>query len=644
MQTTRSRPAVSVRALVLGAILIPLNVYWIMMVEGIWHTGHPTVMALPWGVVFNVIILLLLNTLLRRLAPRLVMTQAELVTIYVMVAIASALAGHDTLQLGVPNLAYGWWYANEANGWEALFHSYIPRFATVSDPRILEPFFDGHSTLYTPTRVAAWLGPVLWWCAVVLSVGLVMVGINVLIRKQWTEREKLGFPLVQLPLAMTADGGGSGFFANRLLWLGIAMGAGLDLWNGLHFFIPSLPIIDVRHDGGNYLDTWSWGLPWSAMGRIQFPLYPFMTALGFLVPLDLCFSMWFFYVFRKLQQVVAAAMPLPLMPALPYLGEQSYGAWFVLFGYSMWVGRKYFGELGRSIWEGRLSDETGAQDPMSLRAALLAIVAGSAFLVYFCLKAGMTILSVIPFLGFVFLIHTALTRVRAELGPPAHEMAGDMHAARLQVMIAGSRNVGARNLTIFPLFWWLTGRGYRTTPMPFQLEGLKMAEISGAEPTRLAGAMALAFLLGGVFSYWAAIHLTYQHGYSPLIGHNIGQWNQLASWLNYPQDPSWQGITFIGVGGLFTAFLVWMRINFLWFPFHPAGYALGMVFGVEYFWSCLFIAWLIKWAILRWGGHNAYQRSIPVVYGVIIGEYAVGALWSAMSVVLQRPMYDFSPG
>lgn len=64
------RPAVTSRALILGAILIPFNVYWVMMVEGIWHTGHPTVMALPWGVVFNIIILLLANVVLKRFFPR----------------------------------------------------------------------------------------------------------------------------------------------------------------------------------------------------------------------------------------------------------------------------------------------------------------------------------------------------------------------------------------------------------------------------------------------------------------------------------------------------------------------------------------------------------------------------------------------
>ncbi|MGD9497071.1 MAG: DUF6785 family protein [Armatimonadota bacterium] len=638
------RPAVSTRSLVLGALLIPLNVYWVMMVEGIWHAGHPTVMALPWGVVFNIIVLLLVNALVRLVRPAWAFTQAELVTIYVMVCIAMMLAGHDTLQLGVPNMAYPYWYATEANDWETLIHPWLPEFATVSQMSVIEPFFEGHETLYRPDRIMAWLWPTLWWCAVVFAVGLIMIGIAALLRRQWTEREKLGYPVVQLPLAMTEEGGSRRFFANRVLWLGILLAAGLDIYNGLHSFWPALPLVDVHYSGKHYIDTRPWGLPWSAAGRIPLPLYPFLIALGFMIPLDLCFSMWFFYLVRKLMQVAVAATPVPLLPGLPYLDQQSFGAWFALFGYAMWMSRRWLVELGGSVWQGRLSDQIAAGDPMSYRAAVGAVAAGLAFVIYFCTRAGMTLAATVPFVAFAIVIHTALTRVRAELGPPAHEMAGNMNAAHLQIMFAGTRALGPANLSIFPLFWWLTGRGYRTTPMPVQLEGFRMAQVSGAEPQRLAVGMALAFLLGGLSTYWSAIHLTYQHGVSPLVTHNAAQWNLLASWLNYPREASWQQVTFVGVGALATWGMMWMRLRFLWWPLHPAGYALGMLFGVDYFWSCLLIAWALKWAILRWGGQRVYHRFVPFVFGVVIGEYAVGAFWSALGVLLQRPLYDFSPG
>ena len=131
------------RAILLGALLIPFNCYWIMMVEGIWHSGHPTAISLAWNVVFNLLVLLMLNQLLKRFSPRLAFTQAEFVTVYVMLASASALAGHDTLQLGIPNLSHPWYFATEANKWAELFQKYLPKSLTVPDLSVLMPFYDG---------------------------------------------------------------------------------------------------------------------------------------------------------------------------------------------------------------------------------------------------------------------------------------------------------------------------------------------------------------------------------------------------------------------------------------------------------------------------------------------------------------------
>jgi hypothetical protein len=638
------RGAVTLRAILLGAVLIVPNAWWIMMVEGTWHSGHPTAISLGWNVVFNILVLLCINLLLKRFAPRHALTQAEFVTVYVMLSIAAALAGHDTLQLGVPNMSHPWYFATDANKWGVLFQKYLPRFLTVSEPRVIEDWYDGGTTLYTAERLRAWTGPVLWWCAFILALGLVMTGLNILLRKQWTEREKLGFPIVQLPLAMTRDGGSLDFFRNRMLWIGIISAASLDIWNGLHYFWPVIPLIDVRHDHDHYIDTQPWGAPWNAMGRIWLPLYPFIIAFGFLLPLDLCFAMWFFFIFRKLQQVAARAAPIPYFPLLPYLNEQSTGAWIALFAYATWTGRRYFKDLVVTALQGRASGVVDPHDPLSQRGAFAAIGIGMAFIVYFCLKAGMTLGCIIPFFAFTLIVFLALTRMRAELGPPAHEMAGGMNAGQVLVGIVGTRALGPSNLTMFPLFWWMTGRGYRSTPMPHQLEGFYLAQEAKMDPRRLGIAMAIAFALGGLSSYWSAIAQTYGHGTGPLIWHNGGQWNLLASWTGNDVPPNYQGTAFMGAGFLATLGLAWMRTRFLWWPFHPAGYALGMLFGVEYFWTCLVIAFALKLLVLRYGGHQLNQKVLPLMYGVIIGEYSVGAFWSVMSVILKQPMYDFCPG
>ena len=79
-----------------------------------------------------------------------------------------------------------------------------------------------------------------------------MLMINVLVRRQWVETEKLTYPIIQLPLRMIDDPGG--LFRNKLLWAGFAIAGGLDLLNELHHIYPAIPAIHLKlHDLRQYL-------------------------------------------------------------------------------------------------------------------------------------------------------------------------------------------------------------------------------------------------------------------------------------------------------------------------------------------------------------------------------------------------------
>lgn len=638
---TRSR--VTWRSILIGILLIPLNTYWIMEVEGIWHTGHPTAMSIMWNVVFNVFVLTLINLLLKKFTPHKALTQGEFIVIYVMLSIASALAGHDTLQLGLPAMTHPFWFATEENRWAELFHRYLPKWLTVSDEKIIRPYYEGNATLYTPERIMAWLWPVLWWTAFILALGVVMVCLLVLLRKQWTENEKLSYPLVELPLAITEKGGAADLFKNRVLWLGFALGFLLDLNNGLARLIPSLPFIAVRHDaydlGRNFTTR-----PWNAIGWTPLPLYPFITALGYFLPVDLSFSLWFFYVFKKLQLVAASAWGTDVHPRLPFLSEQSYGAWVALFVFAMYTARRHL----KTIWERIAYGKGGredSQEPLTYRKAAIGILLGMAFIIYFCLRAKMSLGVVLIFFLMYFILAIGICRVRAELGPPAHEMAG-MNVPTIMVDFAGTGPIGAQNMTMFPLFYWFTGRGYRTQPWPYALEAMKMAERIGMDYRGMGLAMFIALWWGGLASYWAGIHLHYHQGATSngLVGHAWGQWYELVDRLQNPRKTDTLAVTFVFLGFAFTTFLIYMRTYFLWWPFHPAGYAISTNFGAEYFWSAILISWLIKALVLRYGGYRLYRRLMPLMFGLILGEYTMGAFWSVMSVLLQQNIYDFAPG
>jgi len=665
-------PSVTFRILAISTVLIFVNCYWIIEVEGIWHTNHATAMSLFWNSIFFLLALVLFNIfilrplvvwwprnipIVGRFAPRRPFSQGELITCYVMMTIASALAGHDSLQLGIPAVeGFPVWFQSQQNslGWDK-FTPLFPKWAMVQDLNILKPLYEGtgSSILYTKPHLMAWAGPVLLWCCFILALGSVMICMNVILRKQWMENEKLTYPIVQLPMAMTQDGGTLKFFQNKPLWIGILLGASLDIWNGLATLNPSLPMIVVRHDDPTrnlqpFLTTY----PWNAMGSIPLPLYPFIVALGYFLPLDLSFSLWFFYLFKKGLLVLAAVIGVEpgRLSTFPYLNQQSYGAWFAIVGVALWTAR---GHLSK-VWEKARHPSSAvlddSQEPMTYRTAVAGILLGMLFLTWFCMQAGMTLSIILMYFGFFFLLSIGITRVRAELGPPAHEMAGNMNGPFLLTLFLGTHGVGMPNLTMMSMFWWFSGRGYRTHPMPCQLEAMKMGQQGGVNMRGMGYAMMFAMFVGGFASFWAALHLQYGAGINTMTAHNWGQFQQLKSWNDSPVLPDFWGQIWVGVGAFAALGMMWMRMRFLWWPFHPAGYAIALNFGAEYYWSCLVISSGLKFLVLRYGGYKLNRRIMPFLFGVILGEYAVGAFWSLLSLFLNHgrliniKTYDFCPG
>ena len=647
-QDQHREPGVTWRAILIAIFLIPPNVFWVIEVECVWHSGHPTTISLFWNVVLNIFFLILINLFLKRVAPRSALTQGEMITIYAMLSIASGLAGHDTLALTIPALPHAFWFATIENDWADMFHAYIPQHLVVADRELIRGFYEGNTPFYNAKIGGAWIMPTLWWTSLIIALGTIMICVNVLIRKQWTEHEKLAYPIIQLPMAITERGGAAQLFRSRILWYGFIIAAVINVWHGLAHFFPVLPDFSVRHNARNWGRVFT-EKPWNAVGNIPVPLYPFVIGLGFLLPLDLSFSMWFFYLFEKAQRVFGSALAIPA--PFPYGSEQSIGGWMAIFVIALLVTRRHIANVVRTIL-GRPGGIDDSQEPIRYRTSLLLIILASLYVIWFCLKAGMTLPIILPFFAFFSAISIAITRVRAELGPPAHEMAGMCNAQQFLINILGTRRIGPNNLTVFPYFWFFSGRGYREHIMPHQLEAFKMAERANMNTKRLVLAMIIAVILGSLASFWATLSELYRlggaitgagGGIGPSVGH-IGQFGWLAGLFAFPRDPDVTAMGFMAGGMGLTFFLMVMRMRFIWWPLHPAGYPISMTGGVGYFWSCLVISSFLKWMALRFGGPGTYRTMVFFFFGVILGEYCVGAFWSVLSVIIREPIYDFAPG
>lgn len=623
----------TLKSVVIGLILVLINAYWVAVGSELWNTLQVTIASLFFNAVFTLFILSLLNLLFQKAFPKLALSQAEMLVIYVMVVMLSTISGHTMMGYLMGALAHPFWFATPENEWSELFLGNIPSWLTVSDKNVLKGYFEGESSLYLVQNLQAWLTPVLVWSGIIIALWFVLMYINVLLRKQWTERERLAYPIVQLPLEMTSAP--KVFFKNRWLWLGFAIAGSIDLINGLNFLYPSIPAIPVRiHQIGHLFRE----KPWNAIGSwTHVSFYPFVIGLAFFMPLDLSFSCWFFYVFGKAQAVFASAMGWRGI----YYFEQSIGAWIGMGIAAFWAGRGHFRQVIQKMLVNK-NEKDDLNEPISYRVAGIGIVGGLAFLTLLCLKAGMSLLIIGLFFAVYLVMALGITRVRAELGPPVHTIIYT-DPGRTLVAALGTRQLGAANMTIISFFYPLN-RCNRAHPMPSQLEAFKLSERSSMNNRQMMFAMMLAIVVSIIATFWIYLHLMYQNGAAAksrgyIVGIGWETYNRLQSWLTYPRETDYTAMGFIGFGFAFTIFLMAMKLRFIWWPFHPAGYVLTTGEGMVYSWFAVFISWALKFAILKHGGVRSYRKAVPFFLGLILGEYVIACSWSILGIILKIPTY-----
>ncbi|MDA1193284.1 MAG: hypothetical protein O3A46_16535, partial [Candidatus Poribacteria bacterium] len=231
---TPSRSGVSVRAILVGLLLVAVNAYWVGIASELWYSVYTLVNPFS-NAVFTLAMLLVVNVGLKRWLPSMAFTSAELLLVYVMVTTVSTISGHAFMAILMGALAHPFWYATPENQYVELFHRFIPDWMTVGDPEQMRGYFDGGSSLYVGDHWRVWIRPALIWSAFICAVYGSYLSVSILLRKQWMEHEKLTFPLTQLPIQMTTN---DTFWKSKALWVGFAIAASIRALNAAGDLFP----------------------------------------------------------------------------------------------------------------------------------------------------------------------------------------------------------------------------------------------------------------------------------------------------------------------------------------------------------------------------------------------------------------------
>jgi hypothetical protein len=630
-------------------VLIVVLCWWVTVAEIQTTTTEITCTSLPIGVIFVLFCVCCLNLLVARKWPSKALAGGELAVIYILTAVGSAVSGIGLIGFLTPALANPIQFATESNNWNE-FLPYLPAWLIPQDRDAINDFYAGNSTLYTWPHIRAWALPLTSWAVFMLVLFFTTMCLTAILRRQWVLRERLAFPIVEVPMEMTVRRGGfETLLRNRGFQYGFLLPCFIQTLNSLNYLYPSLPSLPIKPEGALDLGPYFKDRPWNALGYFPVGFHPNTIGLAYLLSVEVSFSCWFFFVVRKLEIVYCTAMSLGgggSAGRLPMFEEQGAGSWLAIAAFSLYLARGSFA----TAWQNavRPPAERDPAAPMSDRMSVVGLALGLLFLVGFGVASGMKPVVAVILIGVFFAFMITLCRIRAESGTAWH-FGPWVQPQHFPARIFGERGLDARDLSALAIHGWYNLE-YRSTPAPNQIEALKIVDEGKFSAQRLAFWSMVAMAVGIFAAYWSVLHLYYSEGAGTAKVNdwriNMGKipWQNLANQFRTTKPlPDHEGLQAMGWGAGITVALAYFRSRFTWWPFHPIGFAAGNTFIMDVIWFQFVVGWLLKVITLRYGGIRAYRAALPFFVGLILGDYVIASVWTLIGVATGTPMYRVFP-
>ena len=548
--------------------------------------------------------------------------RGELLTIFAMMAVATAIPTRGVVGLLLPMITGTLYYATPENQWADLIHPHLANWMVVADPEAIRDFYEGVGR-DAPIPWDAWLVPLGRWLAFYAAFYLVLICLMNILRRQWVDNERLAYPLAQVPLAMIQGAEESRlapFFRNRLVWLGLAIPFVLGSLEALHHYFPAMPspVLETRLSLLRQIVV------------LRLDINFLMLGFAYLIGVQLSFSLWVFYLLHALQEGLLHSLHLQHTAEVgtwsePGMGHQMIGACAVLVVYGLWTARAHLAEVGRRFLRPGQDEEEMA----SYRFSVVGLVLGTAGMVVWLWQSGLPMwiaaLVVVVALGLL----VALTRIVAEAGTPT--ITSGMIPAGFTIGAVGVPALGAPGVVAlgYTLVWVGDLLVFMTAPLA---NSLRLGSELAGDRRRLLWGLAAAMLISLVVSTWYTLRLAYTHGAVNLHQQYFSTFAAepskfAAQQLLHPTGPDAIGWLWTGGGALLMGALIGARNYWAWWPLHPLGFAASMAWVMNHIWFAIFLAWFVKTLVLRFGGAALYQKTVPFFLGIALGQIVAAGIW-----------------
>ena len=653
-------------ALVFGALI------GFAALSGFFFVKAGTASLLFW--LFGAGAVLMLLTLALNLGKR-PLSRNEILTVYISCLFSTLAPGHGAENVFVVNLVGPFYYATRENKYLDFMVPYLKPWMTPAiDPAtggyseaskaVVDGWFNNSVTGQVPW--GAWLVPLLVWGSAIALMYIMMACLSTIIRKQWAESEALAFPLLKLPLELTEDvdkpanGAVIGsFFRNGMMWIGFGLAVFIQALRGLHGYFPDVPDFPLSIDTAQLFTE----APWNQIGGAPVTVWPVIVGITYLLTAEISFSFWFFYWFIKFQLIAAyflgfpsAALPKPIGAfgggsSATFTFYQQVGCYLAYVGIIVYTGREHFKHIFLRGFGRRRATPDESTEPMSYPLAFWGFVLSFSLLVVWGIAAGLNPVLAFGIWALYVVIILALTRIIAEAGILFVQHGWFPLGSLGQIVGAGPTHwlLNAQSLPAAATIQGGLMTDLRGFIMPSFIQSFKLAHDRKIALKPLLILMLACSLITMSLGVYMNVKLGYAQGGLSLDAWYSGGASRIpadstANLVKGVQEASYWNLGWIGLGIAITYGMMLARSRFAWFPLHPIGLLVSQSYPIGTIWFSVFLGWLFKVLINKFGGTDSYRKGIPLFLGLALGDVMMMIFWLVIDGWQGKSGHKLMPG
>jgi hypothetical protein len=581
------------------------------------------------GAIFFFLVVLVVNVLFGLVRRTFTLSRADLVLVYCMLLMAVTVPTWGLMFFLLGTMVYPYYYATPENRYAELFHDHIPSWMVPQDMRAIQHYYEGlpqGATINWPT----WIEPLAYWFALIMVMSFMLFCVSSILHRQWSVHERLAYPMMQLPQAMIEKGDGalstiSPLFRNKFMWIGFALPMFFFSLTGFHHFFPAVPEISFWWPGFRLFRE-----------TIHFPIAFSFAWVGFfyLVNLEISFSIWFFFIFCKLEEGVFNILGISSNEKLSGyeasqsadLTHQQTGAVIVFILFGLWSARRHLMDVLRKAWNPNQGMDD-SEELLRYRTAVIGFFISFIFVCFWLWRSGVPalfvpVLVIVSLLFFIWVARAVTTAGVATARSP-------VVPAYFIISGFGTSALGGKGLVALDFSFIWQGES-RTSPMVACMHGLKLAESIVGSKTRLFWGMMIALACSFVGAAFMTLYVCHTYGAINLSHINWAGahgWPRIAPLMIDSPDANMRGWLFKGIGALGSGLLSLAQHRWFWWPLHPLGFAISVGWLAGHIWFASLVAWVLKLTVMRYGGVSLFQALKPFFFGLIIGEVTLNGVW-----------------